>query len=236
MRSIILAVLAVLLLGAGLFFISGCSDGASSKSVAAVGYIYSADAVTAAKFKSLLETNGILTDLIPLSSLSNTDLSTFKLLVMADDTATEIHHWLGTADQAQQIKASAKPLIAVGNGTTLFDTTPFQLEIGYFESMLDTGTATLVSDPAYFTGITGAGTAGASVTVLTTSAYAVAAYGAHLTAASHTIGVDAVTSGYYPVCRQGIYATWGFITTPDKLTNDGKKLLVNLANALINPT
>ena len=236
MRSIILAVLAVLLLGAGLSFISGCSDGASSKSLATVGYIYSDDAVTATKFKTLLETNGILTDQIPLSSLSNTDLSTYKLLVMADDTATALHHWRGTADQAQQIKVSAKPLIAVGNGTTLFDATVFQLEIGFSKSMLDTGTATLVSDPTYFTGISGAGTAGASVTVLTTTAYAVVVYGADLTAASHPISSDPVTSGYYPVCRQGIYATWGFTAAPDKLTNDGKKLLVNLANALINPS
>jgi len=234
MRKICLAVLVVLLLGIGLSFITGCSGGSTiRKTTADVVFIYNSDITTATVYKTLFEANDLTTDLISINSLSNTDLSACKLIMVDDDTVSTWSDVMGSVKLAQQIKNSNKPVIAAGEGTMLFDTTAFQLEIGFNNSIYSLGTTTLVSDPTYFTGISGAGTVGASVKLLTANANSITLPSAHLTSASHPISASSV--GRYAICRQDKYVHWGYIARTNIQTTTYQTLLVNVIKKLITP-
>ena len=234
MRYTFLVMLVVLLLGAILSFITGCSGGnAIRKTTADVVFIYDTDIATATVYKTLFEANNLTTDLISINSLSHTDLSACKLIMVDDDTVSTWTDTLRSANLSKQIKDSNKPVLAAGEGTMLFDAAAFQLEIGFNNSTYSVGTTTLVSDPTYFTGISGASTAGASVKLLTANANSINLSSANLTGASHPISASGV--GRYAICRQDKYVHWGFIARTNIQTDTYHVLLVNVIKKLITP-
>lgn len=229
MHRILHVLFAVLLIGCGLTLVAGCTDTGTNTPapVASIAYIYQSDSATANAFKSFLDTNGHQADLIALNTLDAADLTKYKLLIVADDDTGWM--WAGTDAQAQKIKASNLPVIAIGAGTAMYSNAVFGLDIAYSNALIGSGSTVSVAAPSYFTGITGA-VLGATITVLNSNASVVV--GPH-TAAVTSIGIYPADPNHDCISLQGKYAMWGFKTVPNSMTSDGKRLFLNIIQAMM---
>lgn len=229
MHKMLSVLFVMVLAGCGLIFLAGCSDTGTTTPAAAIGYIYQSDVTTANTFKAFLDANGQQTDLISLSALDTTDLNSYKLLIVADDDTGWM--WPGTDAQAQQIKASNLPVITIGAGAAMYSNAAFDLDIAYTNALIGSGSTVSVAAPSYFTGITGA-VQDATITILNSNVSVVVG--------PHTDNVTSI--GIYPadpnhdcISLQGQYALWGFKASPDTMTTDGKRLFLNLIQAMVAP-
>ena len=89
---------------------AGCGSGN-------IAYVYRRDTATAADFKALLEGAGYTVQVIPQSSVTTTNFSTFDLTIIADDTG-DLNQWGGV--NVTPIISPNKPIIGLGEGGYAF--------------------------------------------------------------------------------------------------------------------
>ena len=87
-----------------------------------IAYVYRGNAADAASFYNLLTGNGYSVDLIPLASVVATDFSTYKMIIIADDTGSLDQWGTPTLTDAQvaQIKVANRPILGLGEGGYAF--------------------------------------------------------------------------------------------------------------------
>lgn len=79
-----------------------------------LAYIYSTDTTSANSYKSLLDANGYITTLIPMSDVATTDLSTYSLIIVGGDTGSDYQR--GDSVSVSAILDSGKLIIGLYSG------------------------------------------------------------------------------------------------------------------------
>jgi predicted outer membrane repeat protein len=201
-----------------------------------VAFIYLDDDETAESFKSLLESYGCPTTLIKTKNVTATLLDSCDLVIVANDTFRS-HAWT-EPNATAAIEYSGKPIIGLGEGGYDFFGM-LGLSIGSPYGSTSSHNSISVIDPAhsllstpYPIDIPQDG-----MLQLYKETRDVALY--FWPDIPETVTVLAVLHnepGYYPLAMEhNRYFLWGFIESPDKMTDIGRKLFINtviwMANA-----
>lgn len=98
---------------------------------AKVAYIYYGDTHDAYSFKSLLDDNGLSTNLINVSTITAETFAGYDLIIIGHNTGYDVT-WRGSDLQVSIINNTNLPIIGLGNGGyTFFGSDGLHLRIGY---------------------------------------------------------------------------------------------------------
>lgn len=224
----LLSFVCVILAGIGMLSLTGCGGDSSSTTQKRVAFIYNVDTTTAAQFATFFKNNNLHMDAIQMEKITETDFTPYSLLITANDTGLS---W--TATEAQGLKDSGLPIIAMPFSVDLYDDPAFDVKFGQNKCVDLNGTAIVVDNNAeslnFFEGISGV-VAGSTVQITNTNlggkgvAIATVANGVML------VGYVSGDPSYSPLAIKDRYGLWGFVPTPDKLTADGRTVLMNFVN------
>ena len=84
-----------------------------------IAYVYKYDTAAANDFKALLTSVGFGVDLIPQSTVTATNFTTYTAIIVADDTGS-LDQWGGGLSQVLPITSSSKPVLGLGEGGYAF--------------------------------------------------------------------------------------------------------------------
>lgn len=231
---------AIILLGATIFFTACKKETITPTPVPEknkIAYIYKSDSTDGVAFKTLLEANNSLVTLIDKSAAASANYSSYKLIVIDNNTdtihPTPVPGW-STADTAA-IKGSGKPLLLMGlGGLQLGQKLNNNVSWGHTAWGIQT-TSILVMDPSgtlYKTPKTISIPVNNQLDIYTSPVIGAGLYSS--TPPSYTdvalIGRYVNYPTYYPVCfEKGKYGAFGFFGNINAMTPAGKDFLVNLS-------
>ena len=191
-------------------------------------YLYSADAEAAGSFQSLLAGYGCPTTLIRLDQAPAAALDDYDLIIVGDDTENAAA-W-NDPQVAAAIEAAGVPIIGMGEaGYDFFGV--LGLSIGRPNGWHGDNNSIYVVDPNHPLFST-------PYTInlpqdrmlqlyMETSHVGINLYPVPQTALA--LGAETYRLGYYPlVMEQNRYLLWGFTESPQKMTEIGKKLFINV--------
>ena len=193
-----------------------------------VAYIYSHKDEVAESFQSLIETYGCSTTLIKMADVPATPLDSYDLIIVADDTQS-ISDW-DDANSVAAIEDSNKPVIGLGEGGYTFFG-ELGLSIGYPNGMHGSRDSIEVIDPncSLFS-------MPYSIEIPEDRILQLYTETDHVTInlwpipESVTVLASEVNSyTHYPlVMEHNRYLLWGFTESPQKMTEVGKTLFINV--------
>ncbi len=208
----------------------------TAQAIKRVAYIYSVDPGAANDFRSYLQTQGYLVDLILQSDIFATDFGPYKVILIGRDTGSTSTWADGAGSTAAQIQATGKPILGLGEGGYAFFG-KLTLTIGWGNGahgdqkdihILNPG-QNYWNDP-YNVAIPGS----QDISLYDSNSNYV---GIHYP--SPVAGVEIVANipgspEYYPLIREAErYFLWGFDGLPSAMTGKGQRILVNVLEALI---
>lgn len=196
-----------------------------------IAYI-SGDAIFADSFKRLLETYGYPTDIIPKSSVLQTNFSRYALIIIGSNTGYD-------DKEAAAIQNARKPILGMQNGGAgLFKKMGLSISSG--NGWTTTLSSLYVAEPAhpifslpYPINIPQNGEIvvipekGTSVMNNVYSLYTPA-----LSPGVQLLAREFNDTSHYPLVREGSNILWGFWQMPDMLTDEGRSLFLNVVDYL----
>jgi len=211
------------------------STKAEGMTLARVAYIFSNNAEAAQSFRSLLGTYGCSTTLINLDDVPAAPLDTYDLLIVGNDTGY-ISHW-GNAESVAAIESAGLPVVGLGEGGyALFG--QLGLSIGSPNGAHGSSNSIEVIDPncsLYSTPYVLNVPEDRMLQLFTETKHVAI----HLSSVPDTLmllGAETKNLGYSPlIMEQNRYSTgritallWGFTESPEKMTEVGKTLFINV--------
>ncbi len=197
----------------------------------AIAYVYRGDGVAAESFAGLLSTSGFSVTLVPLATVISTTLSTYNLIIVADDTGS-LESWgpptpPATADVVAKLTGANRPILGLGEGGYAF--------FGQLHSFIGwpngwhgpLASVTRAPNSGYFSGPNPVGAD--PVTLYSEPVNEVAIYlGGAVPSDVLPFGLeDRTAADHAPLIIQGCQQLWGFSGAPTTMTSDGKNLFVN---------
>jgi hypothetical protein len=192
-----------------------------------VAYIHSSDVEAAQSFRSLLVAYGCSTTLMAIDQISNTDLDSYDIIIVGDDTGN-LSHW-EDIESVTAIESSGKPVIGLGEGGYAFFG-QLGLSIGWPNGMHGSHNSIYVVEPdsSIFDTPYSIDIPEDLVLQLYTESNYVPLYLFPVPETVAAIGRDADSNGYYPLAMEHLYLFWGFSASPQNMTEIGKRLFINL--------
>ncbi len=192
-------------------------------------YIHERDTEAAESYQSLLVSYGCSTTLIGLDDVATTPLDSYDLVIVGDDTGS-LSQW-GEAESVAAIEGSGKPVLGLGEGGYAFFG-KLGLWIGWPNGMHSSRDSIFVIDPndllfsaPYPIDVP----EGRALQLYTETGHV----GLHLWPVPETVtalGGELDNPGYYPLALEhDRYLIWGFAESPEKMTQIGKDLFINVA-------
>jgi hypothetical protein len=203
-------------------------------------YVHAGDTGKANDYKSFLQSQEYVVDLIPVGDVTSIDFAPYQVILIGADTGHtdgwEENAW-GDPDevQANAIAAANKPVVGLGNGGSLF----FQalgLNITWGNAVVATGDSVFAVDPAapFWTTPNSVGVPGDSIVGLYdgNSDYISVKLPDPIEGVL-TIGRQVNEPTQYPiVAEDGRFLLWGFNDGPADMTNRGQRLFINILRNL----
>jgi serine protease AprX len=194
-----------------------------------VAYIFSHRIEPAESFDSLLETYGCSTTLFRLDDVPATSLDSYDLIIVADDTQYETT-W-SDPNSIALIENSTKPIIGLGDGGYDFFGL-LGLSIGNPNGGHSSKNSIEVVDPncSLFSTPYSINIPQDRALQLYTETKSIGIYFWPTVPETVTgFGHEVNDVGYFPlVAEQNRYLLWGFTESPQKMTETGKKLFINV--------
>ncbi len=186
--------------------------------------------------KQLKKAAGLDTTLVALNAVAATDFSPYRMILVGDDTSADGGAtWLGTAAAVMKIRTSGKPVLGFGDGgLALFGALGSYLSYTHSAAASDDAIQTLaVEHPAW-------NKPNAVATTPPLSLYSAPVDNSHAIIINPDpnrldftlLGARNVLFQYYILGEHAngtCYTLWGFKSQPMDLTEEGQKLLANLA-------
>jgi hypothetical protein len=190
-------------------------------------YIYKDDTDTADDFEALLEGNGVTTTLLPLEQVSDTDLSSFDLILAGPDSGS-YGQW-GTSAAVEKVGGSAKPVLGLGEGGyALFG--KLQLAVGYPHGAHGPKHDLYVVDPAHpvYNVPYNIAPYNNIVTLYSTAPNAVMINAPSPPDDVLLLGQEVGDETHYLLLQEaGDYCLWGYDGGPEYMTSAGRDLFIN---------
>ena len=197
-------------------------------SIPHVAYIFSHKNEAAESFEFLLETYGCSTTLIRLTEVPATSLDSYDLLIVGDDTQS-ISVW-DDANSVAAIEDSNKPVIGLGEGGYTFFGT-LGLAIGSPNGAHGSQNSIEVADPnsSLFSFPYSIEIPQDRALRLYTETEHVGLYLWPMPETVTALGAKVNSVTYYPLAMEhNRYLLWGFTESPEKMTEIGKTLFINV--------
>jgi hypothetical protein len=209
-----------------------------------IAYIYKSDLALANTYKTFLESNHYLVDVIKSNNVASTNYSIYRLIIIGPDTGNPGSWTTGpwgdpAGSEAGYIDTFNKPVIGLGTGGSLFFEAR-NLYISYGNSWLSTGnTSIYVENPnnRVFTTPNSISVPGTNVLMLydNNSPYR-ATYLPGPIANITTIGRQVDNMEHFPIIVQNNrYLLWGFEHGPSDMSGKGKKVFLNAIDSITSP-
>jgi hypothetical protein len=197
-------------------------------------FIYEDDLAGAQSYMKFLNANGYPTTLIPMGDAAEADFSPCALILTGSDTG-DAYTW-GTPAAVERIRTSGKPVLGLGaGGASLFQNLDLSINWGngwvgtknsiYVENMTDE----IFHEP-YNIYIPHSG-----IIQLYTETRHIGEYAPNLGSGVILLGREADDQRHYPLVQEGNNILWGFHSSPDDMTNTGRKLFLNTVYRLAAP-
>ncbi|MCP4259287.1 MAG: hypothetical protein GY774_17520 [Planctomycetes bacterium] len=193
-----------------------------------VSYIYSSDIEAAQNFQSLLTIYGCSTDLVSLDEIPTTALDTYDLIIVGNDTG-KLRLW-DDVESVTAIESSDRPIIGLGEGGYAFFG-KLGLSIGWPYGWHGNENSIYVVDSncPLFDMPYPISVPDDRVLQLYTQTNHVGIYLALVPDTILTLGSEIPSPTHYPlVLQHDRYLLWGFTESPQKMTETGKTLFVNI--------
>ena len=195
-------------------------------------FIYKENLKTAQSFADFLESNGIMTSVVMLADLGETDLTKFDLILAGPDSG-DINEW-GTILDVRRLNRSSKPILGIGEGGYALLGKLGQ-EIGYPHGSHGEGKSLIMVDqrnPIFNSPYPIYSEPTLQVYNLTTGMVSI--WLANPTERVALLGRSEYTQDDYNlVGERGRYMFWGFNGSPELMTYNGKHLFINVVSAAI---
>jgi len=193
-----------------------------------VAYIRNSNSQAAQSYQSLLASYGCTTDLINLDTVGAMSLDSYDLVIVGTDTGFT-SKW-GDDQAVAAVESSGKPVLGLGEGGYAFFGN-LGLSIGYPNGGHGNRNSIYVIDPnnLLFSTPYGIDMPEDQVLQLYTEAAHVGLYLWPVPETVTALGGEVDNPGYYPlVLEQNQYMFWGFDASPEKMTEVGRTLFVNV--------
>ncbi|NQT01152.1 MAG: right-handed parallel beta-helix repeat-containing protein [Planctomycetes bacterium] len=193
-----------------------------------VVYIYSSDVEAAQNFQSLLVAYGCSTTLVGLDEIPATALDSYDLIIVGNDTGYT-NQW-GEVESVTAIESSGRPIVGLGEGGYAFFG-KLGLSIGWPNGMHSSHNSIEVMDPnssLFSTPYSIDIPESLSLQLYSESDY-VPLYLRPVPETVTALGWLKGNPFYYPLAMEhDRYLFWGFCASPEKMTDVGKRLFINL--------
>jgi hypothetical protein len=193
-----------------------------------VAFIYGSDSEAAESFQSLLVGYGCLTTLIALDDVLATPLDSYDLVIVGDDTE-DAAAW-NNPQVVPAIEGSGRPIIGMGEGGYDFFGM-LELSIGRPHGMHDSRNSIDVIDPNHLIFIMPypIDVPEDRILQLYTETNEVTLYLWPVPENVKVLAGEVDQNGYYPLAFEpDRYVLWGFTEPPQKMTEVGKDLFINI--------
>jgi hypothetical protein len=183
-----------------------------------VAYLYSSDRASGESYKSFLDSEGFVTDLISIGRNVGDD---YDLVIVGSDAG----------EASTSIDDQETPIIGLGyGGARFFD--KLGLDIGWLQGWVGSNTDVYIKDNSYSVFKDPNEIPSGDVRLYTQTGH----IGIYLPSPPSDvvlIGREANDENHYPIVLQdGRYLLWGFTGSPNYMTSEGKGLFVNIADHL----
>ena len=189
-------------------------------------------------FVNLLNSNGLPTTLIPVSSITaSTNFNTYDEVLIAPDTVpqTGTTPW-GTPAAQTALSKYYKPILGIGRaGYYYFGSKSLYIGSPNGASNMALGILqTAPNAPIYHTPYTVPSLNGVTTLFTTPSPTAELYYPQNAGLFFEYAQTDNASLSFYSIMQQGRYFLWGFDHAPDEMTPDGQHMFVNTVYYLLN--
>jgi hypothetical protein len=196
----------------------------------ALAYIYSTDTTSANSYKSLLDANGYITTLIPMSDVATTDFSKYGLIIVGGDTGSG-YHW-GDAASVSAIQDSKKSIIGIySGGASLFQERNLSINWGHGMFFTESGIYVVKPNHTIFKSPNAIIVPPNQIVQLCSSPCSVLGeYALRLSPEVLLLGRGVTYMSHYPLVQEGQNVFWGFTASPESMTEVGKDLFINVVS------
>ncbi|MDI6695138.1 MAG: FHA domain-containing serine/threonine-protein kinase [Anaerolineales bacterium] len=201
-----------------------------------VAYIFSSDNSKANDYKSFLQSQGYIVDLIPIANVLSTEFTPYKAILIAPETGNAADYqnnpWGDPAEvQANTVAAYNKPIIGLGRGGSLF----FQaigLFINWGQSWVGSTNEIYVVNPSatFWNTPNSIAIPGDQIIKLYDNPSGfLAVYLPGPIAGVVTVGRQSNDADHYPLIIEGSrFFLWGFDDGPSNMSNKGQRAFLNI--------
>ena len=199
-------------------------------------YIYSSDSSTANDYRSFLQSQGYVVDLVPMGDIFDTNFATYKVILIGPETGNAADYqnepWGDASEtQAQFVNAAGKPVVGLGRGGSLY----FQaigLFINWGQSWVGTTNDIYVVDPSatYWNFPDNVSIpADQIIKLYDSNSPFLAVYLPGPIAQITTIGRQSNDNDHFPIIMESSpYLLWGFDAGPSGMSNKGQRVFLNI--------
>jgi hypothetical protein len=190
-------------------------------------YVYDSEETIARDYRYLLQDGGYSVDILHVTDVVFTDLSTYGVLIAGPDSGTS-GGW-GYSDNVLAVQDSGLPVIGLGaGGTILFE--QLGLNIGYPNSMFFSDGELYVTDARHviFNEPQIINVADTHIIRLYMSAECIGVYEGNLPPEIARYGRSILYPSHYTLVREERFLLWGYSDSPATMTETGKNLFINV--------
>jgi serine/threonine protein kinase len=199
-------------------------------------FFHLADTSTANAFRSLLQDNGYIVDLMPLDAAPTVDFDPYGLILLGPDTGNEGAWGDAQGDQANVLNQTLLPILGIEEGGASFFGL-FDLPLGWENGITGEGTNVTVVDPANPVWAIPHDIDIPDDLILplyTANSDLVAISGEAPPAELSLIAQHPENPAYYLIARfQDRFLLWGYESDPEEMTPAGQQLFINLVELLL---
>lgn len=199
-------------------------------------YFHLGDTATANSFRSLLQDNGYIVDLMPLDAVPTINYTPYKAIILGPDTGTQGTWGDPQGNQANTLNQTTLPILGLEEGGASFFGL-FGLPLGWQNAITGEGTSVTVVDPAHAVWVTPRAIPipeDRIVQLYRGNSDFVAISGQSPPAELSLIGRLPQDPLYYLIARyQTRYILWGYQDDPDEMTPAGQQLFINVVELLV---
>lgn len=206
-----------------------------------VAYIYLDDMTWGMSVNTLLSSHGLLTTLIPLNNVADSNFANYDLIIV-DSRTGELSQW-GDSSSVAAVSSSSKPILGMGfGGSCLFE--QMGLSISWGSGWTDHDTNSTYSanisiycvDPSMsvFHAPISINIPQDSVLQLYTRSAYIGENEPNLNPGVVKIGREPEDLVHYSIVSEGEHYLWGFTNPPYAMTNTGKALFFNIIALMLN--
>jgi serine/threonine protein kinase len=199
-------------------------------------YFHLADTSTANAFRSLLQDNEFVVDLMPLDAATTVNYEPYDVIILGPDTGNQGAWGDPQGNQANTLNQTLLPILGLEEGGASFFGL-FGMPIGWQNSITGEGTNIAVVDPGYPAWTTPHAISipeDRIVALYTANSDFVAISGQAPPADLTLIGRHPQDPAYYLVARyQNRFILWGYENDPEDMTPAGQQLFVNIVELLV---